>query len=104
MQIRTWLLAGTLALAAAPAMARGFGQAIAADLPALFAQADANGDGKLSLDEYKTFRELVAEKRTEAQFQRLDTAGAGTVTLDQIQAAIASHQGRHQGCTGNKAQ
>lgn len=103
MQIRSWLLAGALALAAMPALGRGFGKAVVADLPALFAQADANGDGKLTLDEYKTFRQLVAERRTEAQFQRLDTAGAGAVTLDQIQTAIASHQGRHPGCAG-KAQ
>ena len=100
MNARTLLLAGAIALSASPIFAHGFGKDMAANLPDLFTQADSNGDGKLTLDEYKNLRTLIAEKRTEARFQKLDTAGTGAVTLDEMQAAIAAHAGHHRGgCT-----
>jgi len=103
MKVGVFVLAAAAALAAVPVLAHGgpgFGQALQAELPALFAQADANGDGSLTLDEFKTFRQLVAEKRTELMFQRFDANGDGKVTLDEINAAHAArknwqHTGKH---------
>jgi hypothetical protein len=92
MKARVLLLAAAVTLAAVPVLAHGghaCGQALQAELPALFTQADANGDGSLSLDEFKTFKELVAQKRTELEFQRLDANGDGKVTLDEINAHAA---------------
>ncbi len=96
---------GVLAFAAALTLAavavrahggHGGGPALQAALPALFAQADANGDGSLSLDEFKTFKQLVAAKRAELQFKRLDANGDGAVTLEEIDAFAAQrHAGKH---------
>jgi len=103
MNARTLLLAGAIALSATPILAHGFGRQMAADLPDLFTQADSNGDGKLTLDEYRNLQALIAAKRTESRFQRLDADGSGTVTLDEIQAAMAAHADhKHGGCTANK--
>jgi EF-hand domain pair len=98
MKIGLLLSAAALTLAPLPVLAHGghgFGQALQAELPALFTQADANGDGSLTLDEFKTFRELVAQKRRELQFQRLDANGDGKVTLDEIKARAAERRAGH---------
>ena len=91
-------LAAALTLAAVPVRAHGghgCGQALQAQFPALFAQADADGDGSLTPDEFKTFRELVREQRTASMFQRLDANGDGKVTLDEINAEAARRAQRH---------
>jgi Ca2+-binding EF-hand superfamily protein len=91
-------LAGALILAAAPVLAHGghgCGQALQAEVPALFAQADADGDGSLTADEFKVFKQLLAEKRTQLMFQRIDTNGDGKVTLDEINAEAAARAQRH---------
>ena len=67
MRVSVFVVAAVMTLAAAAVFAHGgpgCGQALQAELPGLFAQADANGDGSLTLDEFKTFKHLVAEKRT----------------------------------------
>jgi Ca2+-binding EF-hand superfamily protein len=100
---RPWVLAGSMMLLATPVLANhghGGGPGFAADLPALFAQADADGDGRLTPDEYQAFKKLVAQRRAEARFKRLDTDGDGTVSLAELQAAAAAH---HE-CTGHKGQ
>jgi hypothetical protein len=112
MKVGVFVLAVATALAPLPVLAHEgpgghgrFGQAMQAELPALFAQADANGDGSLSLDEFKTFKQLVAEKRTELMFQHLDANGDGKVTLDEINAAHAARAARraarHAAKSGN---
>ena len=106
MKVGVFVLAAATALAAVPVLAHGghhgFGQALQAELPALFAQADANGDGSLTLDEFKTFKQLVAEKRTELMFQRLDANGDGKVTLNEINAAHTARRAqRHPGKHGH---
>jgi hypothetical protein len=75
MKVSVFVAAAVMTLAAAPVFAHGgpgCGQTLEAELPGLFAQADASGDGSLTLDEFKTFKQLVAEKRTELMFQKLD--------------------------------
>ena len=97
-------LAAALSLAAVPVRAdggHGCGQALQAEIPALFVQADADGDGSLTPDEFKTFKQLVAEKRTELMFQRLDANGDGKVTLDEINAEAAQRAQRHTGEHGH---
>ena len=79
MKVPVFVLAAATTLAAVPVFAHGghgCGQALQAELPALFSQADADGDGSLNLDEFKTFRQLVSEKRTELMFQKIDAARA----------------------------
>jgi hypothetical protein len=97
MKVSVFVVAAVMTLAAAVVFAQGgpgCGQAFQAELPGLFAQADANGDGSLTLDEFKTFKHLVAEKRTELMFQKLDANSDGKVTLDEINAARAAHAAR----------
>lgn len=59
---------------------------IEAEREALFTQADAEGNGALSLAEFKTFEALMRDQMTEHQFNRLDTNGDGTVSLEELQA------------------
>jgi hypothetical protein len=57
-----------------------------AERAALFTQADADGNGTLSLDEFKTFESLMHDKMVERHFKDLDTNGDGAVSLDELQA------------------
>jgi hypothetical protein len=57
-----------------------------AERAALFTQADANGDGTLSLEEFKTFESSMHDKMTERHFKNLDTNGDGVVSLEELQA------------------
>ena len=88
MRIDRWLLMGTMLLVPAYAFAQGppSPAEIEAERAALFAQADADGNGTLSLDEFKTFESLVREKMTERHFNHLDANGDGGVSLDELQA------------------
>jgi len=97
MALRNWMLAGALALAAAPAFAGGggaFRQQFAQERAALFAQADADGDGALTPAEFQTFIQLVKQARMQHRFAKADTNGDGKVTLAELEAA--PHHGR--GC------
>jgi len=97
MALRNWMLAGALALAATPALAGGngaFRQQFAQERAALFAQADADGDGALSPAEFQTFMQLVKQKMAEHRFARADANGDGKVTLAELEAL--PHPGR--GC------
>src|SRR5438067_10652465 len=97
MASRKWLLAGALALVAAPVLAAdagSFRQQFAAERAALFAQADADGDGALTPAEFQTFTQLVKQKMAEHRFARADANGDGKVTLAELEAL--PHPGR--GC------
>ena len=97
MKISMLVSSAVLAVAAVPVWAHGghgCGAALDAQLPALFSQADADGDGTLTPDEFKTFQQLVAQHRTAAQFQQLDANGDGKVTLDEIQEHAADRHAR----------
>ena len=64
---------------------------------ATFAEADANGDGALSPDEFATFKEQVHRKRAERRFQRADADGNGAVTLAELEA-MPRHGHKKGGC------
>ena len=49
-----------------------------------FAKRDTNGDGKLSLMEFKTGLEDKALQTADARFKKLDTDGDGGLTLDEF--------------------
>ena len=100
MALRKWIVMGALVLAAAPAFAGGgaFRQQFAQERAALFAQADADGDGAHTPAEFETFRQLVRQKIAEHRFARADANGDGKVTLAELEAAGPRHGGcRHQG-------
>ena len=88
MKLGRWFLMGTVLTLAAPLFAQSppCPAEIDAERDALFAQADADGNGTLSLAEFKTFESLMRDKMTEHQFNRLDTTGDGVVSLDELKA------------------
>lgn len=55
-----------------------------------FNAADANHDGKLTLDEARAGMPMVARN-----FDQIDTAHTGGITLDQLTAFAKSHQRPH---------
>jgi hypothetical protein len=104
-----WLLMGTVLTLAAPLAAQGppNPQQMEAERAAAFDEADTDGNGTLSLDEFKTFESLLRQKMTqhfketngdgaappplpamdpERHFKQLDTNGDGAVSLDELQA------------------
>jgi len=87
MRIDRWLVTGTMLLFPAAAFTAGppSPAEFAADRAALFTQADADGSGTLSLDEFKNFESLVRDKMAEHHFNGLDTNGDGVVSLEELQ-------------------
>src|SRR5215510_2038930 len=61
---------------------------------AAFAEADADGDGKLTPEEFAHFHDLVRQKMEALRFSQLDTNGDGVLTQDEI---AAGHTGCHHG-------
>jgi hypothetical protein len=53
---------------------------------AAFAEADTDGDGKLTLAEFTTFHELLREKLDATRFAALDTDGDGAVSEAELDA------------------
>jgi hypothetical protein len=56
----------------------------AAALREIFKQVDSNGDGRISLDEYRA----AALKKADAQFKAMDSNGDGMVSPQEFAAAI----------------
>jgi Ca2+-binding EF-hand superfamily protein len=88
MNLGRWFLMGTVLTLAAPLFAQSppSSAEIEAERAALFAQADADGNGALSLSEFKTFESLMRDKMAEHHFNHLDANGDGTVSLEELQA------------------
>jgi hypothetical protein len=53
---------------------------------AVFTEADANGDGALTEDEFTVFDELMRTKLHALRFSWLDADGSGTITEEEIEA------------------
>jgi hypothetical protein len=82
-----WVAAAVAALVM-PALAwsQPPGEEFQVDRAAAFAEADANHDGALTLDEFATFWQLMEQRRTARHFQHADADGNGTVTLAELDA------------------
>ncbi|MFM7135964.1 MAG: EF-hand domain-containing protein [Planctomycetota bacterium] len=52
----------------------------------IFKKRDANGDGLLTLEEFKTGLPERALAKADARFKKLDTSGDGKVSLDEFKA------------------
>lgn len=63
-----------------------------AKLEERFAEADVNGDGKLTKEEAKN-----KMPRIFASFDNIDTEHTGYITLDQIEQYIVSNAGKRKG-------
>jgi hypothetical protein len=59
---------------------------IAAEQATLLTEADADGDGALSRDEFTTFDSLFQEVRANHHFNCLDSNGDGLVSSDELSA------------------
>jgi hypothetical protein len=100
MKLGTWMMVIGAALLAgtAGAFQKPDRQQIAADQAALFAKADADGNGALSPAEFATYGKLFRDAMQARRFQRMDTNGDGVVSLAEIQASRP--WGHHRGCKG----
>lgn len=100
-KFRTHALALAAALCALPATARAFPpgfdptemQAIEEEV---FTEADANGDGVLSVTEFASFHELIRARMAESRFASIDADGSGGVSLTELQAARPQRGGGRQ--------
>jgi hypothetical protein len=72
----------------------GKGPEFAAARNEAFTQADADGSGALSTDEFATFHEVLKAKLTAARFAHVDANGDGQVTAEELAEA------KHGGCHG----
>jgi Ca2+-binding EF-hand superfamily protein len=54
----------------------------------MFKKRDANGDGSLSLEEFKTGMPEKALTKADARFKKLDTSGDGKLSLDEFKAGL----------------
>ncbi len=99
MRTSRWLLMGTMLIFPGPLLATEppSPDEMKAEQAALFAQADADGSGTLSLDEFKIFESLMRENMAQHHFQDLDTNGDGVVSLEELQAADPGHGPGHRG-------
>jgi hypothetical protein len=59
----------------------------------VFAEADVNDDGSLSVTEFASFHELIRTRIDQQRFARLDADGSGGVTLEELEA-MKPHRGR----------
>ena len=55
----------------------------------MFEKKDADGDGALTLDEFKKGMKDKQLENAEKRFQRLDADGDGKVTLEEMKAGLA---------------
>ena len=62
------------------------GQKKAPNLDKVFARRDANSDGSLTLDEFKTGLKDKALANADKRFKKIDANGDGKVSLDEFKA------------------
>lgn len=54
----------------------------------IFSRRDADGDGKLTLDEFKAGMKEPALAKAEQRFNKIDADGNGTVSLEEFTEAM----------------
>lgn len=54
----------------------------------IFSRRDADGDGKLTFDEFKAGMKEAALDKAEQRFKRIDADGDGSVTLEEFTEAM----------------
>jgi len=97
--ITRWLAAALL-LTGTAAFAEGNWEAQRQAMQAqAFAQADADGNGALSPQEFANYYTILQQQRGAHKFTRLDANGDGQVTLAELQAAPE----HHHGCRGKQS-
>lgn len=62
----------------------------APDPTKIFARKDANSDGALTLDEYKSGMKDKALDHADKRFKKIDTNGDGTLSLDEFKAGMTA--------------
>lgn len=82
----TLVLIGLASLVAAPAVVAAPGKA--PDPQKIFSKKDANGDGSLSLEEYKTGMKDNQLEKAEKRFRKSDTNGDGKLSFDEFKAGM----------------
>lgn len=91
------LALGAGALLAVPGLAIAFpGHGDRAEFEAVrdevFVEADANGDGALSITEFETFHELIRDRMEQKRFAKIDADGSGGISLEELEAAKGPHR------------
>ena len=89
------LAALAMVLTAAPVLAADLRDQLRAEMnakrAAIFAQADVDGDGALTPEEFANFHTLMKKAMEADRFTRADADGNGKVTLEELQAAGPHH-------------
>ena len=77
-----------LALAAATESVATAAPGKAPDPQKAFSRKDANSDGSLTLDEYKTGMKDKQLEKADKRFKKIDTNGDGKVSFDEFKAGM----------------
>jgi len=95
-KFRILALAGLLT--ALPVAASAFRGGDPAEFEAIrdevFVEADANGDGVLTVTEFASFHDLMRSRMEESRFANIDADGSGGITAEELDAAKRPHGGR----------
>lgn len=96
MKTYLWLAIAASALVAAPVLAcdGARGEKFAEARNAALAEADADGDGALSAQEFPAFTEALHRKKAEAKFAYLDKDDDGVVTAEELEKAGKKRRSR----------
>jgi Ca2+-binding EF-hand superfamily protein len=86
MRISTLILT-VLALAAAESVALAAPGKVA-DPQKIFTKKDANSDGSLTLDEYKSGMKDKQVENADKRFKKIDTNGDGKLSFDEFKAGM----------------
>ena len=81
-----------LGAAALPAAARANQADFAAARDQAFTQADTDGNGTLSPDEYAAFHDAMRQAFEAKRFAKIDTNGDGAISHDELAAAPPPHR------------